>query len=370
MVKNTKEMKFDVPIKLLPTRVWRTYKGGKMLDEFHGEGAGDDGNFPEEWIISIVTARNTGREGLIEGLSFLDGSDANLKQILEADPIALLGKEHVDKIGMKTGVLVKLIDSAERLTIQVHPDKEKARNLFHSEFGKTECWHILGTRTINNEKPCIYLGFKPNITRDYWQRVFDDQDIPNMLNCLNRFEVEIGDTFLINGGVPHAIGAGCFLIEIQEPTDYSIRTERVTPSGFQISDFMCHQGIGFKDMFECFTYEGYSSEETYNKWHINPIVIKDSPDYREIELIGYDSTPNFKMKMYEVTKSCEVETLDSFSGLFVFSGNCTLQVNDNEQEAKQGDQFFVPASINKYQINNKGNEPARIFQFFGPDIKQ
>ena len=44
-----------------------------------------------------------------------------------------------------------------------------------------------------------------------------------MLDCLHKFEVNKGDTFLIEGGIPHAIGAGCFLVEVQEPTDYTIR---------------------------------------------------------------------------------------------------------------------------------------------------
>lgn len=365
------KVKIKAPVKLLPSRVWRTYTGGKLLDEFHGEttGKGDD-HFPEEWIISTVVARNTGREHIVgEGLSILDGVDTDLGQLIDADATATLGSKHVDKIGAKTGVLVKLIDSAERLTIQVHPDNEKAMELFNSEFGKTECWHILGTRMINGESPCIYLGFKPGITREYWEKLFREQDIPNMLNCLNRFEVEKGDTFLIDGGVPHCIGAGCFLVEIQEPTDYSIRTERITPAGFQVSDEMCHQGLGFKKMFDCFTYEGYTPEKVYEKWHVNPKVLMDKKEYREYEIIGYERTPHFEMKMYEVTGKCEIKSLDIFSGLYVLSGKCTLYADNIEQQGVKGDQFFVPASVDQYSIENKGSEPVQILQFFGPEVK-
>ena len=77
-----------------------------------------------------------------------------------------------------------------------------------------------------------------------------------MLEWMHCIEVHKGDTVLIQGGVPHAIGAGCFLAEIQEPTDYTVRTERITPSGLKVADTMCHQGLGFQKMFDCFHYEG------------------------------------------------------------------------------------------------------------------
>ena len=62
-----------------------------------------------------------------------------------------LGKKLAEKYGT-TGVLIKMLDSLERLTVQVHPDKEYARTVFNSAFGKTESWYVLNTREINGEK--------------------------------------------------------------------------------------------------------------------------------------------------------------------------------------------------------------------------
>jgi len=188
--------------KLLPSRPWRTYIGGKLLDEFHGVEGTSDEHFPEEWIMSIVSARNTGREKYKnEGLSILASSNntlnITLKDLIDANGNILLGNMHVKKSGIQTGVLVKLIDSAERLTIQVHPNKDKARRLFNSKFGKTECWHIINGREINGLKPCIYLGFKKGITREYWEKIFSKQDIPCMLDCLHKFDVKAGEVFLM-----------------------------------------------------------------------------------------------------------------------------------------------------------------------------
>jgi len=47
---------------------------------------------------------------------------------------------------------------------------------------------------------------------------------------------------MIYGGVPHAIGSGCFLMEVQEPTDYTMRVEKMTPGGMTMSDELIHQG--------------------------------------------------------------------------------------------------------------------------------
>ena len=143
------EIRKDYPIRLTGSRAWRTYFGGKLLEQFHGAKTGEDDHFPEEWIASLVAARNAGREELTEGLSMLaDRPSVSFKELIESDPAGYLGEEHAVQLGATLGVLVKLIDSAERLAVQVHPDKEKARELFHSEYGKTECWHILGGREI------------------------------------------------------------------------------------------------------------------------------------------------------------------------------------------------------------------------------
>lgn len=163
-----------LPILLDNPRAWRSYLGGALLDELHGapKGSGQVSHFPEEWVISTVQAKNAGREDIIEGLSHLAQGGETLKSMIATDPAAWLGAEHTAAFGSEIGVLVKLIDSAERLTIQVHPDKQKARELFQSDYGKTECWHILATREIDGQTPCVYFGFKPGITRVQWEELF------------------------------------------------------------------------------------------------------------------------------------------------------------------------------------------------------
>ena len=231
--------------KLDNPRVWRTYTGGANLDALHDIKPGLIGrNYPEEWIVSD-TASTGKTEG--EGLSLIPAmGNLPLKSLISDSPGVFLGSAHVRKYGPRLGVLTKLIDSAERLTIQVHPDKKKAMEYFSSPFGKTECWYILG-----GADPCVYAGFREGVTRELWEELFDKQDTKGLLDCLIRLSVREGDAVLIPGGLPHAIGADTFLIEIQEPTDYTLRFEKITPQGLQISDEQCHLGLGFDRIFDC-----------------------------------------------------------------------------------------------------------------------
>lgn len=353
----------DFPFLLDNPRAWRTYLGGRGLDELHGMPGGADGHFPEEWILSTVAARNAGREEFAEeGMGHLRGSSLTLKAVLEADPEGYLGPGHTEP---SLGVLVKLIDSAERLTVQVHPDKAAALRLFGSPYGKTECWHILGGHPVNGEQPCIYLGFKPEVTRAAWEELFRRQDIPGMLAAMQRYPVHPGDTILIEGGMPHAIGAGCFLVEIQEPTDYTIRVERTTPSGFAVADSMCHQGLGFERMFECFHYEPMTREEIAGRWFIPPQTVQSAPGGRITRLVGYDSTPLFCLDELTVQGTLKLAPEASFSGLYVLKGSGRLTAGGRTLALHKTDQVFVPWQTGAFALYAEDG-PLRLLHFRGP----
>lgn len=348
------------PIRLQTSRAWRTYLGGKLISAFHGED-GPDGQFPEEWLMSTVCARNAGREHIVEGITKVFGTEQTLPQLLESDPQGQLGEAHAQKYGANPGVLVKLLDSAERLTLQVHPTRAEAMRLFGSPFGKTECWHIIDSRTIDGVEPCIYMGFKEGVTREYWKHCFDTQDIPAMLDCLHRIPVKKGDTFIIRGGVPHGIGAGCFLVEIQEPTDYTVRTERTTPSGLAVADFMCHQGLGFEKMFDCFLYEGASLEETLKRYRVEPK--EEALDGCTVQHIIYpEVTDMFRLDMVTVTGAAKLPN-DRFCAIYVMDGEGLL---DGRPIAK-GDHYWVPAACKRIDLSASKGASLTFIRCFGPE---
>ena len=359
---NTAPRGTALPVRLLPAGAWRTYMGGSLLAQLHGREAADS-HFPEEWLLSTVQARNAGREDIVEGLSFTDDG-RSLREMLAAEPEKLLGDGRRD-----TGMLMKLIDSAERLSVQVHPTRDAAQALFGSPYGKTECWHILGGREIDGRKPCIWFGFKPGITREKWARLFYAQDIQGMLDCLHRVEVSPGETWLIRGGVPHAIGPGCFLAEIQEPTDITLRTERTDPQGNPLPDTSCHQGIGFERMLDCFIYEGHTLEETRKLWNIPPRELDAGPGYTQYSLIGYDSIPYFSMEKWIVSGALRCEPKAQFYGLYALEGKGRLCCGDTSLPLEPGEQYFVPANCGPLEITAAG-APLTLLAYTGPQLER
>lgn len=334
-------------LKLSETRVWRTYTGGEIIDLWHGKDKGVVGNFPEDWVASTVKATNPGREDIQEGYSVVCNikGEPLLKDVLAAQPENYYGKEHIEKYDQEIGMLIKLIDSAERLTIQTHPDKTYAREVFDSAFGKTESWYILDTKAIDGEEPCVYFGFKPHVTRDIWKDIFHKQDIAGMLDCLHKIPVKRGDSFFIPGGLPHAIGKGCFLAEVQEPTDFTMRTELITPGGLKIHENQCHQGVGYEKMLDCFHYDGESLEETCDKWKIKPSVIQDDENGNISSFVDSRYTDLFQMKLLEVKKELAVQPTGQLKIWIVWKGEGNLNVGAEKLSLKQGEFYLLPASL-------------------------
>ena len=287
---------YSAPIRLKGERAWRTYHGGKLLDELHGVTPATDGHFPEDWICSTVRAINAGREDVVEGMNRLADADMTLKDFISADPVAALGADHVARWGESLAVLVKLIDAAERLGVQCHPDREKARAFFGSPFGKTECWHVVGGR-------------------------------------------EIG---------------GCLLMEIQEPTDYTFRTERVTPQGFAISEKACHYGIGFDSMFECFRYDGCDGDEARRRYMVGPQRLESSGDFVRTAIIGSPRTDCFSLERLDIRRECRFGAEGEFSGLYVLSGCGRIECTSGVFDVSPGDQFFVPAKSEGFSVSADG----------------
>lgn len=353
-----------IPLKQVPNRVWRTYEGGALIDKWKNDSPEVDGSMPEEWIMSTITARGNNRP-VDEGLSVVITPEGikPLKEIVDTDLSLFLGKEHSKKYS-STGVLIKMLDSLDRLTIQVHPDKEYARTMLNSQFGKTESWYVLDKRDINGEKSAVYLGFKEGVTRDKWKQLFESQDTEGMLDCLHKIEVNPGDAFMIYGGVPHAIGSGCFLMEVQEPTDYTMRVEKTTLKGLVISDELIHQGVGEENMLDCFHYDTYSYEDAIAKWKISPETIAESSQFTLKTIFNEKHTDCFALSELKLNGSYQLAENGSFYVAVIYSGEGMLLCEGKEYEFKQGDEIFFSAAIGA--VTFKSNSDSKILLCYPP----
>ncbi len=206
------------PIHLGPNQPAQFYRGGGAIAEFRGVAdAAARANFgPEDWVASTVTLY-----GRTDGLTALPDGRL-LRDAIAADPVGYLGQAHVDVHGADPALLVKLLDAGQRLPVHVHPDREFARRHLDCPYGKTESWLIVETR---GDDAAVYLGFSPTSDPRLVSEWIAGQRSDLLLGALNRVPVRPGDTMLVPAGTPHAIDAGVFLVELQEPTDFSVMLE-------------------------------------------------------------------------------------------------------------------------------------------------
>lgn len=340
------------PLLQTENRVRRTYRGGRLLEGFLGKEQPADSFLPESWISSFVEAKN--RDPIPgEGISrvWVDGKELPLPQaVLPED----FGPGRQD-----CGVLVKYLNSAERLGIQVHPTPAFSRRYFGTDYGKTECWHIL--QTDSEADPCVYIGFRKGITKERWRALFEAQDVEEMLSCLHRFEVQAGDTVLVRAGTPHAIGAGCFLLEIQEPTDYTMRVERVTLAGELLTPQQIHYGVGEEAMLDCFVYEGLSREEAARHFFLRPHTEMAAKGTLQT-LVSYEDTPCFALQ--RITEGDVVVHPQSFVTLVALSDGA-LTVGAEALQVKQGDTYFLPYGCGEIAVRN-----AQVLLCYPPSLER
>lgn len=112
-------------------------------------------------------------------------------------------------------LLIKLIDAKENLSVQVHPSDDYALK-YEQSFGKSEMWHIISA----DEGSGLYVGLNKDYSKEEIEKALKEGTI---LECLNFYKVKPGDTFVINPGTIHAIGAGVRLIEIQQNSNLTYR---------------------------------------------------------------------------------------------------------------------------------------------------
>ncbi len=202
------------PEKLPANQFDHFYKGGNRIGALRGGPGGP--MRPEEWIGSTTT--RFGERS--QGLSVL--SDGRiLKDAIEQSPEEWLGSEHLAAYSTSIEVLVKLLDPDQRLPVHFHPNRRFAKDHLALNHGKTEAWIIL-------EAPAgatVGLGFEKVMKKSAIADLVEKQDSAALLASLKSVEVKAGDSIFVPAGTPHAIDAGIFVLELQEPTDLSALLE-------------------------------------------------------------------------------------------------------------------------------------------------
>ena len=207
------------------------YRGAGRIAAFRAAPGRPDR--PEDWVAST-----TSRYGLApSGLTVLPDGRV-LADAIAADPAWWLGPGR----GTEPRILVKLLDAGQRLPLHAHPDGRFATAHLASPYGKTEAWVILSAEP----DAYVHLGFHRDVTAEELAGWVAEQDVDGMLAATNKVPIRAGDAVLCPAGVPHAIGPGVLLIEVQEPTDYSVLLEY---DSFGLNGG--HLGLGYDLALEC-----------------------------------------------------------------------------------------------------------------------
>lgn len=338
-------MFYNEPIFFEKNRVFRIYTGGKLFSEFFGDDS-TDGYYPEEWVASSVKALNEGSTDEYEGVSKIKGTDLYLNDATEKYKKEILGDRE------DIGILTKILDSAIRLPVQAHPDKAFSEKYFSSKYGKEESWIILATRPGAK----IFYGFKDGVTLEEFSAAIDASETGSdaMENLLCTIDVKAGDVIYIPAKMVHAIGSGCLLLEVQEPTDFTIQPERFCGE-YKLSDREMYLGLNRENALECFDMQ------------------KKYPAPLEPKLIYDENGTKYEAMIDEsITKSFNVRNITLKDGSFLFDKGAAVYVvtegfglitgDGYEKEIKKGDYFLMPdAAKNKFNI--KG-ENIRITECF------
>lgn len=284
------------PLQFAPNYAWRSYLGGSELRKFRGDTPGADDHFPEDWLASTSRARNGDyQQRDDEGVAHLliDGKDMALTDLISAEPEWFWGAQvpPVDEPG-QTGVLIKLLDSSVRLHLQAHPDREFVKEHFGGNAGKTECWYILSSR---NDDAYVYLGFQHAPTQDEWERMVRDQDLDGMRACFEKIPVKPGDCLMVPSGVPHAIGDGIFMIELQEPTDWVVRCE-FSAGGHVLEHSARFMGLELEDVLPMFDYTDYPLETIGQTLIQSPEILRETDDFKDERIIDTAHQDFFRLR--------------------------------------------------------------------------
>ena len=314
------------PIRLAANRFPRFYRGGSAIDELRGTAPDAGGAFlPEDWVGSTTTAFGSD----VDGLTRLEDG-RTLREAVAADPEGLLGPEHAEAHGADPALLVKLLHAGERLPVHCHPDRDFARRHLDCPWGKTEAWVIAGTEGPDR---VVHLGFREPMDPRRLAELVDTQQVEPLLASLNAVPVAAGDTVLVPAGLPHAIGQGVLLVELQEPTDFSVLLEW---KGFAIDGRAeGHLGLGFDLALGCVDRAGWSPARL-ERLRAGRGPVRPGAE----RLFPAEADPFFRAERLRPDPAVSLEA--AFSILVVTEGSGQLETRGGSLELVRGDTVLVP----------------------------
>jgi len=313
--------------------------GGRELDKFRNvEPPTDDDAGSEAWIGSVTRIAGATKDNPVGCAEVVlpDGRRMYLFEAIGLAPEEILGQAHMNRHGKNLGVLVKYLDAQFQYVLQVHPTRVFAKELWDSDFGKEESWYVIGVRDDVPEPPYFILGFKEGVTREVFQEaVMRGDSVETLERLCHKIPVTVGDAAFICGGTPHALGRGCFVIEVQEPSDIT-----VVPVPSQTDDETYNQR-----MFGAFVYDGCLYEEALKRYMIPKKEIRSGVWGVENWIVGPTQTSYFSFSQADVRGHMPVRDTGYPQIAIVLKGTGKFFYEGGNMALRQADEIFLPFNI-------------------------
>ncbi len=232
----------------------------------------------------------------------------------------------MDKDGSSFPVLIKYIDAAHNLSVQVHPDDEYARRV-ENDNGKTEMWYVFGA-----EKGAgIYCGFKRDTNKEEFLSKVKDGTVEELLNFI---PVKEGDCFLIEAGTVHAIGAGCVICEVQQSSNVTYRVYDYNRKGADGKPRPLH----VEKAVDVINFKAFKDQTNAGSFY--PV---QGGKMRRLTRFKY-----FECRKLDLDGTYTEEENNSFTAINVLKG----EGKADGKPFKAGDSFFVPCG-EKFTLEGK-----------------
>ncbi len=307
------------PLKFKPIfkdKIW----GGNKIHTVFGMDYAPLPNCGEAWVLS-----GYGEEISTVSNGFLAGNQ--LDELIEIYMGDLVGEAIFDEYETKFPLLVKILNSSDWLSIQVHPDDKLAESR-HNETGKTEMWYIADAEPGSE----LISGFKKELNADEYLSHLGNGNLKEIMN----FEkVKKGDVFFIPAGRVHALGPGLLLFEIQQTSDRTYRIydfDRVDDKG---NPRQLHTELAL----DAIDFTRYSKYRTDYKPAFNITVPVVESRYFNTSIIHF-GTPVVK----------DYSGLDSFVILQCAEGKCRIGYEGGDETLQAGEVILIPAIMEKIEI--------------------
>lgn len=299
--------------------------GGTRIADFKGI-APQGSTIGESWEVSPIP----GHESVVSEGQFKGHS---LSSILSTHGKEVMGERLYKKYGNSFPLLVKFIDSAQDLSIQVHPDDALAAKR-HDGPGKIEMWYSLSP----SPSAYLYAGFAEPVTPETFLETVNNGEI---VRLLKKFTPKEGDVFLLPPGCVHALGEGNFVLEVQQASDVTYR----------IYDYNRRDAEG--NLRQLHVSESIDAID----YTLQQRAAKNIPATEGKEII-LENCPQFTSTIIKVNGHhvLDMEQRDSFSIVIATKGNLTLTAPDGSTYSlPQGHTLMIPAVMPKVAVEGNGD---------------